>query len=91
MTGKDFPLVLHGASGIPDDQVKMAIKYGISKININTEAQLAFHQSVRDFVVANKDLEGKNYDPRKFLASGVEAIEETVIGRIKVFGSDQRL
>ncbi|KGH71717.1 class II fructose-1,6-bisphosphate aldolase [Oenococcus oeni] len=91
VTGKDFPLVLHGASGIPDTQVKMAIKYGISKININTEAQLAFHQSVRDFVVANKDLEGKNYDPRKFLASGVEAIEETVIGRIKVFGSDQRL
>ncbi|MDI4584067.1 class II fructose-1,6-bisphosphate aldolase [Oenococcus sp. UCMA 14587] len=91
VTGQNFPLVLHGASGIPDDQVKMAINYGISKININTEAQLAFHKSVRDFVLANKDLEGKNYDPRKFLASGVEAIEEAVVGRIKVFGSNQKI
>ncbi|QBO37108.1 class II fructose-1,6-bisphosphate aldolase [Periweissella cryptocerci] len=85
--GYDFPLVLHGASGVPDAQIAVAIKHGVAKVNVNTEAQLAFHQATRDFVLSDKDLIGKNYDPRKFLAPGVKAIETALTDRINVFGS----
>lgn len=84
----DLPLVLHGGSGIPDDQIQQAIKLGVAKINVNTEGQLAFHDAIRAFVLADKDLEGKNYDPRKFLLPGTNAIEEMCVERIHVFGSN---
>ncbi|MBM7616971.1 fructose-bisphosphate aldolase class II [Weissella uvarum] len=86
--GYDLPLVLHGGSGIPDDQVQAAIKLGISKVNVNTEGQLAFHKAIRNFVQADKDLEGKNYDPRRFLETGTEAIQAMCEDRITVFGSN---
>lgn len=72
----DTPLVLHGGSGIPEDQVKKAIKLGIAKININTEFQLAFQDATRKYIEAEKDLDKKNkgYDPRKLLLPGAEAI-----------------
>ncbi|GET09398.1 fructose-bisphosphate aldolase [Ligilactobacillus agilis] len=74
----DTPLVLHGGSGIPQEQVVKAIKMGISKVNINTECQLAFADATRKYVEAGKDLEGKGYDPRKLLAPGTQAIVDTV-------------
>lgn len=86
-TGKDLPLVLHGGSGIPTEQIQKAISLGVAKINVNTEGQLAFHDAIREFVVSNQDLEGKNYDPRKFLMPGVKALEEMCIERINIFGS----
>ena len=49
--------------------------------------QLAFHQALRDFILADHDLEGKNYDPRKLLATGVKAIESALVDRIDVFGN----
>jgi len=82
-----MPIVLHGGSGIPDDQIKQAIQLGVAKVNVNTEAQLAFHQGIRDYVLSNKDLEGKNYDPRKFLKPGFSAIEQALNERIDVFGN----
>jgi fructose-bisphosphate aldolase class II len=85
--GRKFPIVLHGGSGIPDDQVKEAIHYGVAKVNVNTEAQLEFHRATREFVLSNEDLKGKNYDPRKFLKPGVDAIQGAVEDRIDVFGS----
>lgn len=89
-TGKQLPLVLHGGSGIPDDQIRKAIQLGISKINVNTEGQLAFHQAMRDYVHSDKDLEGKNYDPRIFLKAGANALKEMCLDRIKVFGSENK-
>ena len=74
----DTPLVLHGGSGIPQEQVVKAIKMGVSKVNINTECQLAFADATRKYVEAGKDLEGKGYDPRKLLAPGTQAIVDTV-------------
>jgi fructose-bisphosphate aldolase class II len=85
--GNDFPIVLHGGSGVPDEQIKKAISLGVAKVNVNTEMQLAFHEAIRDFVLSNGDLQGKNYDPRKFLAPGTKAIEVALIKRIEVFGS----
>ncbi|MFD1392876.1 class II fructose-1,6-bisphosphate aldolase [Lacticaseibacillus jixianensis] len=73
----DLPLVLHGGSGIPQDQVEKAISMGISKLNINTECQLAFAKATREYILANKDQEGKGYDPRKLLAPGTKAITDT--------------
>ena len=74
----DTPLVLHGGSGIPQEQIEKAIKMGISKVNINTENQLAFAAATRKYIEAGKDQEGKGYDPRKLLAPGSEAIVDTV-------------
>jgi fructose-bisphosphate aldolase class II len=85
--GHEMPIVLHGGSGIPDNQIKTAISMGVSKVNVNSEAQLAFHEALREFILADHDLEGKNYDPRKLLATGVKGIESALTERIDVFGN----
>ena len=82
-----MPLVLHGGTGIPEDMIKRAISLGVSKINVNTECQLAFAAATRAYVEAGKDLEGKGFDPRKLLAPGVEAIKATVREKMELFGS----
>ena len=82
-----MPLVLHGGTGIPEDMIKKSISLGVSKINVNTECQLAFAAATRKYVEAGKDLEGKGFDPRKLLAPGVEAIKETVKEKMELFGS----
>ncbi len=82
-----MPLVLHGGTGIPADMIKKAISLGVSKINVNTECQLAFAAAVRKYIEEGKDLEGKGFDPRKLLAPGCEAIRETVKEKMELFGS----
>ena len=82
-----MPLVLHGGTGIPADMIAKAIDLGVSKINVNTECQLAFAAATREYVEAGKDLQGKGFDPRKLLAPGVEAIKATVREKIQLFGS----
>ena len=72
------PLVLHGGSGIPREQVKKAIDLGVSKVNVNTECQLVFADATRKYIEAGKDQEGKGYDPRKLLKPGADAITELV-------------
>lgn len=86
LTG-ELPLVLHGGTGIPADQIKKAIDLGVSKINVNTECQLAFADATRKYIEAGKDLEGKGFDPRKLLAPGAEAIKATVKEKMEIFGS----
>ncbi|NLK12126.1 MAG: class II fructose-1,6-bisphosphate aldolase [Candidatus Phytoplasma sp.] len=83
----NIPLVLHGGSGIPEDMIKKAISLGVSKINVNTECQLAFAAGVRKYIEEGKDLTGKGFDPRKLLAPGVEAIQEVVREKLTLFGS----
>lgn len=83
----DMPLVLHGGTGIPEDQIKKAISLGVAKINVNTECQLSFAEATRKYVEAGKDLEGKGFDPRKLLAPGTEAIKATVKEKMELFGS----
>ncbi|MBO5390164.1 MAG: class II fructose-1,6-bisphosphate aldolase [Lachnospiraceae bacterium] len=83
----DMPLVLHGGTGIPADMIQKAISLGVSKINVNTECQLAFQEATRKYIEAGKDLEGKGFDPRKLLAPGAEAIKATVKEKMELFGS----
>ena len=70
----NIPLVLHGGSGIPEDKIIKAIKLGISKININTELQQAWHEGVLKFVESKKEV----YDPRKIISSGEENLKNIV-------------
>ena len=86
LTG-EMPLVLHGGTGIPADMIKEAISLGVSKINVNTECQLAFADATRKYIEAGKDLEGKGFDPRKLLAPGFEAIKATVKEKMELFES----
>ena len=86
LTG-DMPLVLHGGTGIPADMIKKAIELGVSKINVNTECQLAFAAATRKYIEEGKDLQGKGFDPRKLLAPGAEAIKATVKEKMELFGS----
>ena len=83
----NMPLVLHGGTGIPTDQIKKAISLGVAKINVNTECQLAFAAATRKYVEEGKDLVGKGFDPRTLLAPGVEAIKATVKDKMEIFGS----
>lgn len=76
------PLVLHGGSGIPEDQIKKAISLGTAKINVNTESQQAWTKIVRD-VIANDQ---KVYDPRKIIGPGKKGIQEVVAAKCEVFG-----
>ena len=87
-----IPLVLHGGTGIPDDQIRHAIKDGMSKINVNTDCQLVFAQATIDYCAAGKanptaDNESKGYDPRKLLKPGFLAIQAKVKEKMELFGS----
>ena len=83
------PLVLHGGSGIPQDQIEKAIKLGIAKININTEFQLAFQAATRKYIEDKMDLDkgNKGYDPRKFLRAGTDAITDSMKEMISWMGT----
>ena len=87
LTG-DLPLVLHGGTGIPVDQVKKAISLGISKITVNTALQVVFAKATREYIEAGLDKQGKGYDPRKLLKPGREAIVARTKELIQEFGSD---
>lgn len=81
-TLSETPLVLHGGSGIPDEQIKRAISCGTCKINVNTECQQAFTAVVRE-VLKNDE---KVYDPRKVVGPGMKGIAEVVQAKCEVFG-----
>ncbi len=81
-----IPLVLHGASGLSDNMIKTAIFCGVSKININTDLQVAWSGEVRRFLEYNKN----EYDPRVIIASGESEIKKVVHYKNNLFGSKNR-
>jgi len=81
------PLVLHGGSGTPENDIKEAIKLGIVKININTELRLVFTQNIKIAMDANKE----EITPYKFLANAQDAVEEVVACKINIFGSANKI
>ncbi len=76
------PLVLHGASGIPDDMIREACRIGVDKINIDTEIRDAFRRAVEGFLRENPD----EIDPRKILGPAREAMRKVVAGKMRLFG-----
>ncbi|HEU5139179.1 MAG TPA: class II fructose-1,6-bisphosphate aldolase [Bacillales bacterium] len=86
MSLTNVPLVLHGGTGIPVKDIQRAISLGSAKINVNTENQIASAKRVREVLAEKPDL----YDPRKYLGPAREAIEETVVGKMREFGSSHK-
>lgn len=78
----NLPLVLHGGSGIYDEQIKKAISCGICKINFNTELQIAWNNAVRDKMKTDSA-----YDPRKVIKMGEDALKECVRIKCELLGS----
>ncbi|WP_327731153.1 class II fructose-bisphosphate aldolase family protein [Streptomyces sp. NBC_00487] len=76
----DVPLVLHGSSGVPDDELRAAVTGGIAKVNIGTALNIALTGAVRDFLTARPEV----VDPRTYLAAGRAAMAETVARLIGV-------
>lgn len=83
----NLPLVLHGGSCIPDDQIRKAISLGVSKINVNTECQIAFTEATKKYFQDGKDQESKGFTPRAVLAPGLEATKQMCIKKMTLFGS----
>jgi fructose-bisphosphate aldolase class II len=75
------PMVLHGGSGIADEDFVNAIKAGISIIHINTEIRVAYKEAVEKFLKDNPN----EVAPYKFLKDGVDAVERVVEERLKLF------
>ncbi|MCM3610311.1 fructose-bisphosphate aldolase [Planococcus sp. MERTA32b] len=79
----DVPLVLHGGTGIPVKDIQRSVSLGTAKINVNTESQIASAKAVREVLDNDKIV----YDPRKYMGPAREAIKNTVIGKMREFGS----
>ena len=83
----NIPLVLHGGTGIPDQDIKKSIENGITKININTELQIAWNNSVREYLKDNDSI----YDPRKIISSGEASIKKCVMDKLHLVGSCNKI
>ncbi|MCR5733410.1 MAG: class II fructose-1,6-bisphosphate aldolase [Lachnospiraceae bacterium] len=79
-----IPLVLHGASGVPDEAVKDCIRRGISKVNFATELRIAFSDGIKEYLQKDPSV----FDPKKYCKLGMEKVTETVKKKILVCGSD---
>ncbi len=83
----DIPLVLHGASDVPDDMVRRAIEYGINKVNVATDLKIPFAAAVKKYFIENPEAN----DPRKYMTPGKAAMKEVVKHKIQVCGSANRV
>lgn len=79
----DVPLVLHGASDVPDELVKKAISLGICKVNVATDLKIPFSDAVKKYFIENPDAN----DPRKYMTPGKIAMKKIVEHKINVCGS----
>ena len=78
-----IPIVLHGASGIPDEDVKKSTGLGICKVNFATELRDAFTKGVKAFIAENPDA----FDPKKYNGAGREKVKELVMHKMQVLNS----
>ena len=81
------PLVLHGASGLPDELVKKAIARGIAKVNTSTDAMDSYNRGLHEFYQNHLDELEKGYDPRKHIRYGNKFMREAILKKIELFGS----
>jgi fructose-bisphosphate aldolase, class II len=83
----NMPIVLHGASGVPDDQITEAVKRGVNKINIDTDVRLAFTAGLKEVILNQPEV----FDPRKICAPSKTKMKEVVRNKIRLFGSSNRV
>ena len=82
----DVPLVLHGASGVPGQAIQEAISLGVCKINIDTDLRQAFSAGIKEVLAATPD----EFDPRRLLGPGREALKKVAKEKMLLFGSAGR-
>lgn len=80
------PLVLHGGSGIPEDQVKRCISLGMAKMNVATELRIVFSDVIKEVFQQNPD----ENDPRKYMAPARSKLKKTIKQKITLCGSNGR-
>lgn len=78
-----IPLVLHGTSGVPDDQVIRCVSMGMCKVNYATDLRIAYTEGVKEYMQANPE----KFDPKKYGAVGIEKVKSYVVDRMRVIGS----
>lgn len=83
----NIPLVLHGASGLSDNDLKKAINYGHAKINFNTEINIAWSSAIRDYLIKHPTV----FSPQEILSPSIEIIKSTVNSIIKKCSSDGKV
>ncbi|WP_138263188.1 class II fructose-bisphosphate aldolase [[Clostridium] hylemonae] len=81
-----LPLVLHGASGLSDEDVRECVKRGMCKVNFATELRVAYTDACKKLLGEKPE----TFDPKKLGTVGMEAVKELVKGRMKVCGCDGR-
>lgn len=82
-TVSGVPLVLHGASGLPAEEIKMAIQNGIANVHINTELRVAYHDALQ----GELEEEPSQTTPYKFLKPSYEATKKMIKEKLELFGS----
>ncbi len=83
----NIPIVLHGSSGVPDDQIRRAISLGVRKVNIDTNIREAFVGKMREELAKNE----REIDPRRILGPARQAAVEIIREKIRLFGSSGRI
>lgn len=79
----DAPIVMHGGTGVPDDDVRKAISLGVKKVNIGTEVKFAYTSAMRDYTAKLQ----KEIDPRTILVHAKEAVQKVVESRLAVLNT----
>lgn len=83
----DVPLVLHGASDVPDEYVRRTIELGVCKVNVATELKIAFAAAVKKWFSENPE----GNDPRYYMRVGMDAMKEVVRNKIIICNSYGKL
>lgn len=81
-----IPLVLHGASGLRDEDIRECVQRGMCKVNFATELRVAYTDAGKKLIAENPDM----FDPKKLGGVGMEAVKELVKNRILVCGCDHK-
>ena len=82
----EFPLVLHGASGVAEEQLREAALTNVCKVNVDTEMRIVFEEAVKAYFGQAHE----KIDPRKMIGPGREAVQQLVKDKIKIFGSNKQ-
>lgn len=83
----DIPLVLHGASGLTDEEVMECVRRGICKVNFATELRAAYVDGMKSVLSEHED----TFDPKAFGNAGMKNVKELVMNRIKVCGCNEKV
>lgn len=81
-----IPLVLHGASGVPDETVMECIRRGISKVNFATELRIAYSNGIKEYLKDNPDV----IDPKKYSLVAMQHVTDVVKSKIMICGSTNK-